>query len=431
MKAEQVHSIFIKRYIFAVSLIGLLSSGAFYTLSLALQQSDSTALLVNISGKQRMLTHKIASLSQECHYYSPVGEHYHKETYERTCDNLRAAIKEMSSANILLSSGLVNGKKLELSYEMRDLYFGNDDLKYRVEKYLKKASGLLHSKSDVHADEVLESLTVDADNLYYDLNRAVELYQKEGEQKIETIKKFEIIAYAMTILVLLLEIIFIFQPMATKIRELFTDLEFNRKNLEHEVQARTLKLEQANMKLMHLASHDPLTGLKNRLNMEHELEEIIAHYKHNHIPYAVLMLDIDWFKNINDTYGHDVGDYVLRELANLLQSSVRDYDSVFRAGGEEFVILFNRISEEKALEKSEKIRKTIEEHPFGFNGLMLSVTISGGLYYPSAIKADSVNSIIKMADIALYDAKNSGRNQIVSAVARDKDKAATSAGQPE
>lgn len=415
MKTETIDSAFVRRYVLAVSLIALLASGAFYILSLVLKQSDSTALLVNVSGKQRMLTHRIASLSQQYYLYRPQGTHYHKELHQRIGENLSAAIKEMSSANIALSSGVLNGEKLELSYEIRDLYFGDSALKYRVEKYLYKASSLLNDPNNSQNDELLDSLIGNADTLYPDLNRAVEQYQREGEKKIETIRKFETLAFALTILTLLLEIIFIFQPMATRIKELFKDLEHQRENLEQEVQARTLKLEQMNMQLMHLASHDPLTGLKNRLNMEHELEEILEHYEHNHIPYAVLMLDVDWFKNINDTYGHDVGDFVLRELANLLKSSVRDYDSVFRAGGEEFVIIFNRISEEKAVEKSEKIRRVIEEHPFGFNGVTLSVTVSGGLYYPSTMEAKGVNGIIKSADKALYKAKNSGRNKIMVA----------------
>jgi len=413
MKTENIQSVFTKRYVVAVSLIALLSSIAFYILILVLKESASTALVVNVAGKQRMLTHQIASLSQQYHYYNPDGQHYHQQLFENNGEALKSAIKEMSSANIALSSGILNDKKLELSYEIKELYFGDANLKLRVEKYLDKAHTLLIEKHDAQSHLILEKLLNEANTLYPDLNRAVELYQKEGEEKIEKIQKYEALAFGLTILTLLLEVILIFQPMATNLKELFTELENNKANLEKEVHARTLKLEKINLRLQHLASHDPLTGLKNRLNMEKELEEILNHYENNHIPFAIFMIDIDWFKKINDNYGHDVGDYVLQELSDVLRSSVRDYDSVFRAGGEEFVIIFNRITSEKAIEKAETIRQKIESHHFGFNGTTLRITISGGLYYPLISPPQSSDQIIKLADSALYEAKHLGRNCIV------------------
>jgi len=413
MKAENIQSAFTKRYVVAVALIALLSSGAFYILLLALKESASTALVVNVAGKQRMLTHQIASLAQQYHYYNPDGPNYQKQLFENNGEALKSLMKEMASANIALSSGSFNGKKLELSYELKELYFGDTDLKVRVEKYLEKAHSLLIANHDLQSHITLEKLLNEANALYPDLNKAVELYQKEGEEKIDKIQAYEILAFSLTILTLLLEVIFIFQPMATKFKEVFKELEHNRANLENEVHARTLKLEKINLRLQHLASHDPLTGLKNRLNMEQELEAILNHYENNHIPFAILMIDIDWFKKINDNYGHDVGDYVLQELSDVLRSSVRDYDSVFRAGGEEFVIIFNRIATEKAIEKAEAIRKKIETHHFGFNGTTLRITISGGLYYPAISPPQSTDQIVKLADSALYEAKHLGRNCIV------------------
>jgi diguanylate cyclase (GGDEF)-like protein len=213
----------------------------------------------------------------------------------------------------------------------------------------------------------------------------------------------------------MMEVLFIFQPMANKIQNLFQELMWNQQNLEQQIAIRTLSLEQANRKLMQIASHDPLTGLKNRLNLEKDLESLILHYRQHHAPYAVAMLDIDWFKKINDTYGHDTGDFVLRDMAKILIENVRDDDSVYRAGGEEFVILFNRITHDEALHKANTIRLKLQEHLVVFKEYEIRITISGGLYHPDNVSTDSVQEILKCADVALYEAKHEGRNRIVSA----------------
>lgn len=150
--------------------------------------------------------------------------------------------------------------------------------------------------------------------------------------------------------------------------------------------------------------------------MERDLEELIFQYQKNHLPYAVLMLDIDWFKKINDTYGHDAGDFVLMEISKIMLESVRIQDSVYRAGGEEFVIIFNRITREQAIEKAQAIRVGVENHVFEFGDERMQCTISGGIYHPDILKSSSVQGVLKLADNALYKAKGSGRNTIVEAV---------------
>ena len=150
--------------------------------------------------------------------------------------------------------------------------------------------------------------------------------------------------------------------------------------------------------------------------MERDLEELIIQYEKNHLPYAVLMLDIDWFKKINDSYGHDAGDFVLCEISKIMLESIRVQDSVYRAGGEEFVIIFNRITREQAIEKAESIRLGVQEHLFMYNNVKMHCTISGGLYHPDILKSSSVQGVLKLADNALYEAKHSGRNTMVEAI---------------
>lgn len=221
--------------------------------------------------------------------------------------------------------------------------------------------------------------------------------------------------WILTCLTLLLEVIFIFRPMNKKIEELFDELILNDKNLEVEIERRTLNLEQTNAKLQMLASHDPLTGLKNRLNLERDLESLLFHFKEHHYPFAVAMIDIDWFKKINDNYGHDIGDKVLKELSFLITNAIRSEDSAYRAGGEEFVIIFNRISSTQAIEKMESLRQMVEKYSFESDGITMHLTISGGLYHPDWIKVDRVQNILKLSDEALYQAKHLGRNKVVAA----------------
>lgn len=410
MISENLKTSFTKRYGVAIALIALLSSGAFYILHLALKTSDSTALIVNMSGKQRMLSQRVASYSQQ----------YYLLTYETPNDvqtirsTLNKSIHEMHLANEALSSGhLSEDVTVKLSQPVLDIYFGKEQLKQRVDTYLLLAKRLMQEKDKDNASLLLRQLLALSDTLLTDLDGAVLLYQKEGEKNITIIRYLESLAWIFTLLTLTMEVLFIFRPMADKIDDLFQKLTLNQQNLEQEVELRTMRLEQANLKLLHLASHDPLTGLKNRLNLEKELETLLIHHQEHHSPFAVTMLDIDWFKKINDTYGHDTGDFVLCEVGKIFSENVREQDSVYRSGGEEFVILFNRITHDQAVKKINKIRLIIQEHLFVYNDHAIHCTISGGLYYPQSLTIQTVQKILKEADIALYEAKRLGRNQIV------------------
>jgi two-component system, cell cycle response regulator len=411
MQAKELQSNFTKRYVTAIILIALLSTGAFYVLNMALKQSDTTALVVNISGKQRMLSQRVASLSQQ-YYIHRFNSNNHLDP-EAIKHDLLEALTEMRKANEALTSGRISTEiSVELSAEMRELYFGETELQERVERYLNLAQSLTSASTPQEMMGFLKQIVDLSNPLLFDLNRAVLQYQKEGEAKIKRVSTLETLVWLVTLMTLLLEVIFIFQPMANKIRELFQEVLWDQEHLEHQVAMRTMSLEQTNAKLLQLASHDPLTGLKNRLNMETDLEALIVQYEKHRLPYAVVMFDIDWFKAINDTYGHEVGDFVLIEIARIIKSGIRMQDSAYRSGGEEFVVIFNRITLDQVIEKAEAIRHQIEEHRFLFNDFEIRCTISGGIYHPHNVESMSVQGVLKLADDALYDAKHSGRNMI-------------------
>ncbi len=164
-------------------------------------------------------------------------------------------------------------------------------------------------------------------------------------------------------------------------------------------------------KMEMLANTDLLTNLPNRrglyplLHAQHEI------FMRNGTQFSVVLTDIDNFKNINDNYGHDCGDYVLREVSRLLRSRLRKYDVVGRWGGEEFLFMFPGTSAKAAAIVAEDIRNTIELHPFVFNEQTFKLTLTFGI--ATHRENSSINGTIKLADDALYQGKKSGRNQVI------------------
>ena len=405
--AKSVKQLFVRRYSIAILLIAILCTSAFLILKLALNSSDSTAYIVNISGKQRMLSQRIASFSQQYHYTKN----------EEIKNKLQSLINEMNNSNIALSTGVFkNRDAVELSHEIHEIYYGESNLKKRVEQYLVIAQNILNSQTQEDSKLLLDELLKISNGLLITLNEAVLQYQKEGEEKISFIQSLEMIAWIITIFTLFLEIIFIFQPMASKIFHLFKEIESMKDNLENEVKIRTLELEKTNEKLNYLASHDPLTGVKNRLNLEIELKEVIEKYKKDNIEFCVAIFDIDWFKKINDSYGHDTGDFILQEVTKLFKSCIKEQDNVYRTGGEEFVIILNDINYKNTIHKIESIREKIEKSTFNFKKVDLTLTISCGFYHPEIIRVDDVTTILKLSDNALYRAKHTGRNRALPVV---------------
>lgn len=161
------------------------------------------------------------------------------------------------------------------------------------------------------------------------------------------------------------------------------------------------------------ATVDYLTGLNNvrQFDIIYNMISEKTLEKEEHL--SLLYLDIDYFKKVNDTYGHAEGDIVLRELANILRRTCRDYDIISRNGGEEFSVMLLDCPAQKAVAIAEKIRTTVEKHTFRLsNGKELRVTISVGVAcYPDST-ADIAN-LKEEADTALYKAKHSGRNKVV------------------
>lgn len=160
------------------------------------------------------------------------------------------------------------------------------------------------------------------------------------------------------------------------------------------------------------AFRDPLTGAGNRIALDKTLEREVELAKRHNQPLSVLMLDIDSFKNVNDTYGHAMGDEVLKQVVKSITDCIRQTDMCFRYGGEEFLVMLASADGPGAERIAERIRSAIEAATFSHKKGNLNITSSIGsaTLYPS----DTMQSICERADDALYRAKNSGRNQVIT-----------------
>jgi diguanylate cyclase (GGDEF)-like protein len=157
---------------------------------------------------------------------------------------------------------------------------------------------------------------------------------------------------------------------------------------------------------------DSLTGLYNRRYLNQKIEQEYTRYLKINSTFALVTADIDLFKNINDQYGHDCGDTVLKSITQDIRNSIRTSDSVARWGGEEFLILLPATNREQAILLAERIRTTVEAHLYEFNNKSVSVTLTLGVAIANS--TDTIDEIIKRADLALYYGKRKSRNCVIS-----------------
>ena len=176
-------------------------------------------------------------------------------------------------------------------------------------------------------------------------------------------------------------------------------------------------LRQSVVQTIEMAVTDGLTGLHNRRYLETHLDILFERAVSRGRPLSYLITDIDRFKSINDAFGHDGGDDVLREFANLLRRQVRGADLVSRYGGEEFVVAMPDTDAELAAKVAERVRAAVAENSFSLpNGRKVPVTVSVGVATLQG-RADSIAGLAKRADTALYEAKAAGRNRVVQKAA--------------
>ena len=166
------------------------------------------------------------------------------------------------------------------------------------------------------------------------------------------------------------------------------------------------------------ATLDALTGFYNRRQMEERIKQETASAKRKKTPLCAIMIDIDYFKHVNDTYGHAAGDFILKTTSKIIRSQLREYDIASRYGGEEFAIILPYTTKEEAVMVAERLRKAVADKVINIEHVnkkndtkTIQITISLGIY--SFKDTDTAQDLLMNADKALYDAKENGRNKVV------------------
>ncbi len=197
-------------------------------------------------------------------------------------------------------------------------------------------------------------------------------------------------------------------------RRAMAALNYERDTLEQNVAERTLELQAANAALEQLVTTDALTGIGNRRRMSAQIGAELDRARRFGHPLALLMIDIDHFKHINDSAGHDAGDRALVAVARTLTQALRASDAAARFGGEEFVVLMPETGLDVACEAAERLRAAIAALRLsGDRGQPISMTVSIGVAaFNAAHGADTASSLLSRADRALYRAKAGGRDMV-------------------
>jgi diguanylate cyclase (GGDEF)-like protein/PAS domain S-box-containing protein len=543
------------RYVLALSLVAALSTAAWYSLKLVISEQESTAAVVNISGRQRMLSQRTALFANLL-----VTAHANERASIRT--KLEESIELMAiSHHGLLYGNKVMGLPSSMSPAVRAMYFEGDySLNKQVRTYINTVRALIATDRDKLSPDnaALRYITNTAPTtLVSSLDKAVHQYQLEGEASIKQLEKAETALWILTLLLLSLEAMLIFNPFIKHIKVVINKLKratdeilLNQETLEERIKQRTSELanrskalaeseqrlsillnntnihmwafdgtsftytnkqwfdftgqnpedsltvekwtsvvhpkdiaeaqkiwqvdfekktghdhyfrlkrhdgvyrdfycrvtpiEDENGKLLYLQGHnlditdrkkledevrqlafyDALTKLPNRRLLKDRLGQTLASSKRNARYCALMFLDLDNFKPINDTYGHAFGDALLVEVAGRIKSCVRQVDTVSRFGGDEFIVLLNTLSKnkEKSIHQAnriaEKIRKALlQPYLLSLNTgdskseieHLCSASIGVVVFIHHELNEDE---ILKRADDAMYVAKSAGRNQI-------------------
>ena len=162
-----------------------------------------------------------------------------------------------------------------------------------------------------------------------------------------------------------------------------------------------------------MSQTDALTGLDNRRYLEERMEEMFGHARRFKEPFALVMCDLDRFKSVNDTYGHQAGDVVLKQFARILKDEAREIDRVGRYGGEEFMLLLPGTVLDAAVTFAERVRKAVEAHTFTFGGRRLRARRASAWRHGRIRGSEDCDALVRAADDALYVAKETGRNRVV------------------
>lgn len=254
---------------------------------------------------------------------------------------------------------------------------------------------------------LIRLLTESMGNIRVDLHNQLQMGQSQSESNHNLVSISALIAFVICSIVSLLSIIYV-RKQSRQNHAYDSYVEEKVLEATESLLDTQRELVEDNTLLARLASTDSLTGLFNRSHINSELKKEHSRFQRHNQPFGIILLDIDHFKQVNDTYGHDVGDKVLVQLSKLLEKAVRNHDYASRWGGEEFLIACTAINDNDLLPIAETIRQRVSNTDFGLAS-DLTISLGCAIIQPN----ETIDQLVKRADVALYAAKNNGRNQTV------------------
>jgi len=371
-------------YVLSLSVIAGLSLIVHFMLDRIILEQNDSAKVVNISGEQRMLSQRISLLTLE---YLNTGALEFKVEANENLDTMQ------KNHQFLLKNhfeSLQKNKPSLLSEQMQNLYFGQP---HNVDNKIKQFSHLITQslKLNIDINDIQDRRfwQLAKTSLLDSLNTVVKQSELESLSKINELRLAQQCLSMIILLTIVIEALFIFRPMVSKIALYAERLQ-----------------EDANV--------DHLTGLFNRRAFALLATKAVANCLRYKDPLSLLTFDIDHFKLINDTYGHDVGDKTLQHISKIIKNNVRESDTVARFGGEEFAVLLPKTCKVNAKILAEKVRINIENEPMILDERIIKITVSCG-FSQFLLTENNVDATMKRADDGLYEAKKQGRNQVCQA----------------
>jgi diguanylate cyclase (GGDEF)-like protein len=333
-KSDHLIRLGVVTYIFALSLIAAFTIAFHFLTDSIVQHQQDTAAIVNISGRQRMLSQRIAKLSLER------AAHYQFRPDALSQTSLLDAIALMDSSHHAL---LYGSPELHLpaptAARVRDIYFSAPWLlDLQMQDFLAHARAFAARPSaqlNLTDPDLLAIQRAAQSPLLDALNAAVTANQQVSEQAIGTLRRVLTSLTLLMLLILMLEALLLYRPL------------FNR-------------LARAHVELVVAGRTDPLTGCLNRRAFTLEAHNAVSHARQLEQPLAVLMLDIDRFKNVNDRHGHPAGDRVINSVVGTLLMTIRNTDTLCRMGGEEFAVMLPNETLPASADIAERIRAAVE-----------------------------------------------------------------------
>lgn len=433
---EAVIRAFTARYALALGLVAVLVTAGFFMSHQLVATQQTAATVVNIAGKQRMLSQRILLMASAA-AISP-----HREAYDRAMTYMAEAVTAfVQNHRDLLDGNPERGLPPETSPAVKALMQPKDGsmgLEARLDAYVKAAQQFMKSPMlavNPTNPDLLRMFELGPAQMLAQLDERVDIKEREFNADIKLLSRAEFAVWLAVLVVLMLEAFLIFRPGTRQLRRVLqdrmhalTDMAMERAVLEadaarlaglaedleaslHQAVEKEQDLRSQRDELRKLATTDSLTGVSNRRCFKEQLTAALA----APAPVAVLCADLDHFKAVNDTHGHGVGDEVLKAFAVAVAAVIPETAALGRLGGEEFAVLLPDADAMTAVTTAELVRKAVKDIAVVADTGTVKPTVSVGVAWAPAMSEEDPDpdTLLHRGDMALYEAKRRGRDRVV------------------